>query len=131
MYAIDIIKDEKKQDFQKDISGNTNPAVINNDFIEKENNNSSSQESNNILVDINNDSEIIISKLPDVNLIIAKKIVEIMSSEYEFYSIENLVEKLNLNMVMVERLMPFVKLSMGNRDKTKGRKVDSNVLIYK
>ena len=76
------------------------------------------------LVDINKDSENKLSELPGINSILAKRIAELRSSGYEFNSVEDLAQKLDLKPHVMENLRSLVKFSPIKRKEHRGRKVD-------
>lgn len=136
--AIEKNENYKDKIFEEyNLQGKTMPTSLKNDNVQ---NNLQYSEQNNIqelysdinqdkfsnlsLIDINKDSEDKLSLLPGINLILAKKIVKIRSSGYEFHSVEDLAEKLNLKPHIIEKLRPLVVFSNTKKAKLKGRKVD-------
>lgn len=137
-YSLIIIEEYfKKQDFTFVDSPIPNTLNINDGFKSEGYNdysniktsfNNSSFENTEIydIVDINNASAEEISTLPEINIVLAKKIVQYRDEGFEFNSLDQLSEKMNLKPNQIERIKPYVKFNPEEvkPNENKGRKVD-------
>jgi competence ComEA-like helix-hairpin-helix protein len=105
-YGVRLQKEEVKK--SRDIKNVANDNVKNMSLQSTISHTSRIQEEPPLVVDINNDSEEAIAKLPGVGIVLAKKAVALRQKNGGFSSVEEFSQALGLKPHTVERIRPHV-----------------------
>ena len=120
----EVLREKIENEFKQGKISNQNPQKSNN--IPHSSLTENTSKTKLELVDINNDSEQVIAKLPGIGTILAKRAIEIRQTR-DFESAEDFGQALDLKPHIIEQIRPLLIINPSNRNfepETSGRRVD-------